>query len=351
MIGLQPPDDPFLIQTTVPIFLIIVLVSGGIGSSLGNWYSSVRAQQQGREPSKSVVEGWAGFVVGLVVALLGMYLISPDDPLMRMRAIPLQVRWYGVLIVSGAMLGTWLAAQRAVQRGIHSDHAWNQLMLGLVLGIVGARLYYVAFEWSQFDGDVFKILNTTTGGLAIHGALIGALLSVLIYTHYNKLAFWQWLDVYVPGFLLAQAIGRWGNFFNQEAYGEPTSLGFGVRIDSAFRMPPYQDLQQYPLDTLFHATFLYESVWNLCGVGVLLLLDRWFGGTTPQYTRWLRHGDILFLYCIYYSAGRFWIEGLRTDSLYLGPLRIAQVASLILILVGIGALIVNHYRPRIMNDT
>lgn len=351
MIGLQPPDDPFLIQTTIPIFLIIFLISGGIGSSVGSWYSSLHAQQQGQEPSKGVVEGIAGFVAGLVIALLGMYLISPDDPLMLTRAIPLHVRWYGVLIVSGAMLGAWLASQRAMQRGIHPDHAWNQLMLGLVFGIVGARLYYVAFEWSQFEGDIFKILNTTTGGLAIHGALIGALLSVLIYTHYNKLAFWQWLDVYVPGFLLAQAIGRWGNFFNQEAYGEPTSLGFGVRIDPAFRMSPYQDMQQYPPDTLFHATFLYESVWNLVGVGVLLLLDRWFGGTKPHYRRWLRYGDILFLYCIYYSTGRFWIEGLRTDSLYLGPLRIAQVVSLVLFLVGTVALIVNHYRSRNMNDT
>lgn len=278
-----------------------------------------------------------------------MSLYPPDDPyLFRLVlfGIPLEVRWYGVIIMIGAVLAAWLVSRRAQQRGFDSEHVWNQLMLGLVLGIIGARIYYVIFEWERFAGNIWAMINLTTGGLAIHGGIIGGILSVVLYTRRQKLPFWAWMDVCVPGLLLAQGIGRWGNFFNQEAYGQPTTLGFGVRIDSIYRLPPYNDLQLYPPNTLFHATFLYESVWNIIGVGLLLLLAQRFGATVPPQRRWLRDGDLVFFYFIYYSLGRFWIEGLRTDSLYLGPLRTAQVVSLILILVGVVALVINHRRSR-----
>lgn len=277
-----------------------------------------------------------------------MELYPPDDPYVFrvvLFNLPLEVRWYGVLIMTGVLLAAWLSSWRAKQRGYDPEHVWNQLMLGLVLGIIGARLYYVAFEWDRFGGNPLAILNITTGGLAIHGAIIGAVLAAIIYTRRHKIPFWDWMDTCMPGFLLAQAVGRWGNFFNQEAYGRPTTLGFGVRIDPEYRQPPYNDMQLYPPNTLFHATFLYESVWNLIGVGLLLLADRRFGRLAPPPQRWLRQGDILFFYAIYYSLGRFWIEGLRTDSLYLGPLRVAQVVSLSLVILGIVALIINHLRP------
>lgn len=277
---------------------------------------------------------------------MGLY--PPDDPYIFrivLFGIPLAVRWYGAIIMSGALLAAWLTTWRARQRGYDSEHVWNQLMLGLVLGIVGARIYYIVFEWERFGGDLWSMINLTTGGLAIHGGIIGALLSVIIYTRWHRLPFWDWLDTCVPGFLLAQGIGRWGNFFNQEAYGRPTTLGFGVRIDPEHRLPPYNDMQLYPPNTLFHATFLYESLWNVIGAGLLLLVDRRFGRPAPEDRRRLRDGDILFLYLIYYSLGRFWIEGLRTDSLYLGPLRVAQVVSLVLIGLGVVALLINHRRP------
>jgi phosphatidylglycerol---prolipoprotein diacylglyceryl transferase len=276
---------------------------------------------------------------------MGLY--PPDDPFLYNNAvfgIQIAVRWYGVLIMMGAVLGAWLAARRAVARGYHADHTWNQLMIGLILGIIGARIYYVIFEWEQFGGDLWRMLNITTGGLAIHGAVVGAIISAIIYTRHQNLPLWQWFDIHMPGFLLAQAIGRWGNFFNQEAYGTPTTLGFGVIIDPIFRRPEYADLAIYPPDTLFHATFLYESLWNVAGVVLLLLLDRWYGTHQPTRRPWLRPGDILFLYVIYYSVGRFWIEGLRTDSLYMGPLRVAQVVSIVLIVAGGVALLVNHRR-------
>lgn len=285
-----------------------------------------------------------------------MVLYPPDDPFLfnfTLFGLPIAVRWYGVLIMSGALLAAYLCSRRAVARGYHPDHIWNQLMLGLVLGIAGARLYYVAFEWERFAASPLSVLNLTTGGLAVHGGIIGALVAVVIYARYTKLPFWDWVDTCVPGFLLGQSIGRWGNFFNQEAYGRPTELGFGVRIDADRRLPPYTNLQEYPLDTLFHATFLYESLWNLAGVGLLLWADRRYGHGAPQGKRWLRRGDLLFLYGIIYSTGRFWIEGLRTDSLCLngiggdctGSLRVAQLISLTLIGLSVVALIVNHRRP------
>ncbi|HMQ35207.1 MAG TPA: prolipoprotein diacylglyceryl transferase [Chloroflexaceae bacterium] len=285
-----------------------------------------------------------------------MALYPPDDPFLlnfTLFGLPIAVRWYGVIIMSGALLAAYLSARRAADRGYDPDHVWNQLMLGLLMGIAGARIYYVIFEWERFAADLWSIPNLTTGGLAIHGGIIGSLLSVVVYTRWNKLPFWDWVDVCVPGFLLGQAIGRWGNFFNQEAYGRPTSLPVGVIIDPQYRLPPYTNLQEYPLDTLFHATFLYESLWNLAGVGLLLLADRRLGHGAPAGRRWLRPGDLLFLYAVIYSAGRFWIEGLRTDSLCLdgvggdcaGSLRIAQVMSLGFILLGLVALFLNHRRP------
>jgi phosphatidylglycerol---prolipoprotein diacylglyceryl transferase len=278
-----------------------------------------------------------------------MELYPPDDPFLFRTVIfgiPLEVRWYGLLIMTGALLAAWLVTRRARRRNYDPDHVWNQLMLGLIMGVVGARIYYVAFEWERFAGDPLRMINLTTGGLAIHGAIIGGILSALLYTRYHKIPFWDWADTCIPGFLLAQGIGRWGNFFNQEAYGTPTDLPFGVKIDAAHRLPPYNDLLRYPPNTLFHATFLYESVWNLVGVGLLLLADRRFGRTAPPARRRLRPGDLLFLYAIYYSLGRVWIEGLRTDSLYLGPLRVAQLISLLLMLAGAVALLLNHLRAR-----
>jgi phosphatidylglycerol:prolipoprotein diacylglycerol transferase len=273
---------------------------------------------------------------------MGLY--PPDDPFLFQTVvfgIPIVVRWYGVFIMLGAVLGTTLAAWRAQHRGYIPEHSWNQLMLGLVMGIAGARIYYVLFEWSRFNGNIWAMINITTGGLAIHGAVVGAIFSAILYTWYHSLPFWAWLDIHFPGFLLAQAIGRWGNFFNQEAHGTPTDLPVGVIIDQARRPAEYMHL---PPDTLFHATFLYESLWNVVGVGLLLLVDRWYGTHNPTRKGWLCHGDILFLYAIYYSLGRFWIEGFRTDSLYLGPLRVAQVVSLLLIVVGGVALAINHAR-------
>jgi phosphatidylglycerol:prolipoprotein diacylglycerol transferase len=285
-----------------------------------------------------------------------MILYPPDDPFLfsiNLFGLPIAVRWYGAIIMAGALIAATLAARRAAARGFDPDHVWNQLMFGLLLGIAGARIYYVAFEWERFAADPWSIPNLTTGGLAIHGGIIGSVLAVILYAWYNKLPILEWFDICVPCYLLGQAIGRWGNFFNQEAYGRPTSLPVGVKIDPEYRVPPYTNLQQYPPDTLFHATFLYESLWNFAGAGLLFWADRRYGHGAAPGKRWLRPGDLLFLYAIIYSSGRVWIEGLRTDSLCAngvggscdGSLRMAQVMSIALIVIGVVALIINHRRP------
>jgi phosphatidylglycerol---prolipoprotein diacylglyceryl transferase len=244
----------------------------------------------------------------------------------------LTVRWYGVLIIGGAMLAATLASRRARAHGIADEHVWNQLLLGLLFGIIGARLYYVAFEWGRYAGKpLLEILNPQGGGLAIHGAIVGALLAVLIYTRRQRLPLLTWLDICVPTLLVGQAIGRWGNFFNQEAYGRPTTLPWGLDIVPEHRIPPYDNLQQYPASTRFHPTFLYESLWNVSALVLILWIER-------RFRAWLKPGDSALLYGVLYSAGRFFTEGLRTDSLCVGPytldgscaggLRIAQLVSL-----------------------
>lgn len=276
-------------------------------------------------------------------------LYPPDDPFLintQIFGFPLVVRWYGVLIVAGALLAGYIASRRAAERGYDPEHIWNLLMLGMILGVAGARAYYVAFEWDRFaNRPLLEIINPAGGGggLAIHGAIIGAITAAIVYTRLNKLPTIRIIDIALPTMLVAQAIGRWGNFMNQEAYGRPTSLPFGVVIDADRRLPPYNDMQKYPPDTLFHATFLYESVYNLVGFGVIMWLERRLRG-------WLRTGDVALMYAIWYGFGRFWVEGLRTDSLCTngiggsceGALRAAQIASLLLFFGGLIGIFLNH---------
>jgi phosphatidylglycerol:prolipoprotein diacylglycerol transferase len=260
----------------------------------------------------------------------------------------LSVRWYGVLIITGALLAGMLATRRAHARGQDHEHVWNLLFIGMLLGIIGARAYYVAFEWPRYAGrPLLEIINPQGGGLAIHGALIGAGIATIWYTRRHHLRFLDWLDICLPPMLVAQALGRWGNFFNQEAYGRPTTLPWGLNIPPDHRIPPYDNLQQYPLSTRFHPTFLYESIWDVSALGFILGLEQ-------RFQRHLKPGDSALLYGVLYSLGRFFTEGLRTDSLCIGQytldgscvggLRIAQIVSLAAIII-CGAILAWRHRP------
>ena len=192
-----------------------------------------------------------------------------------------------------------------------------------------ARLYYVLFEWQQYAQRPGDIIAIWKGGIAIHGAIIGGTIAALIFARLNRVAFWQLADLIVPSLALGQAIGRWGNFFNSEAFGSPTDLPWKLFIPLRNRPPQYINYDY------FHPTFLYESIWNI-GVFVLLIYLFFWG---LKHANRLKVGTLALTYLIAYSSGRIWIEGLRTDSLMLGPLRIAQLISLGAIVLGVLGLV------------
>ena len=245
---------------------------------------------------------------------------------------PFALRWYGLLIALAVLLGLGLATRLAKARGM-DPAVVSDLLPVLVLGaVIGARSYYVALEWRQYAGNWGDIVAIWRGGIAIHGALIGGVIATVLYCRWRKQAFWPLLDVLVPAVALGQAIGRWGNFFNSEAFGLPTDLPWKLRIPIENRPPEFLG------EPYFHPTFLYESLWNLGVCALLLLLFR--GGSRNRIQ--LPAGALSCIYLMAYSSGRVWIEGLRIDPLCLlgtapfcaGGLRMAQLVSLLLIALG-----------------
>lgn len=241
------------------------------------------------------------------------------------EAGPFAVRWYGLLIATAVLIGVTLSQYLAKQRDINPD-SLADLAIWLVIGAIPcARLYYVLFEWQVYSQRPKDIIAIWQGGIAIHGAIIGGTIATILFARFNRISFWQLLDLVAPSLILGQAIGRWGNFFNSEAFGKPTNLPWKLFISERYR-PVELFNSEY-----FHPTFLYESLWNL-GIFVLLLTLFFWG--FKNYTR-LKTGTLAALYLIGYSLGRVWIEWLRTDSLMLGPLKIAQVISLTAIALGL----------------
>lgn len=249
---------------------------------------------------------------------------------------PFTIYWYGVIIAFGIFLGLYLASKEAERLGLEKDLMTDLLIFAAPVAIIFARIYYVTFEWKQYVGQPWwKWLAIWEGGIAIHGALIGAVLTAIIFSRIKKVSFWQIADITAPSIILGQAIGRWGNFMNQEAHGGPVSKAF---YENFMQYLPSFIVDQMCIDgVLYHPTFLYESLWNVIVFALLL---------------WMRYkinplrGEIFLTYLVAYSVGRFFIEGLRTDSLMLlGILRQAQVLSLLLI---IGAIIIILYRRKVL---
>jgi phosphatidylglycerol:prolipoprotein diacylglycerol transferase len=229
---------------------------------------------------------------------------------------PLAIRWYGLLIATGVLVGTTLAHREAIRRGQDPDKLLNVIVAAVLSALVGARLYYVLFNLDYYAANPVKIFAVWEGGLAIHGGLIAGTLAVIVACRQAKLGVWTTTDIFVPSVALGQAIGRWGNFFNQEAFGVPTDLPWRLYIDPYHR-PPHLARFEY-----FHPTFLYESLWNLLVFGILWSLLRKRLQDRP--------GALTLWYLGLYSLGRFFVEGLRIDSLMMGELRVAQMMSLVL---------------------
>lgn len=231
-----------------------------------------------------------------------------------------KVMWYGVLIACGILLGFGLAYINSIKKNLDFDALIDIFLISFPCAIIGARAYYVIFEWNDYKGDILGILNIRQGGLAIHGGLIGAFLAAFIYTRIKKINFLAYADLVAPSIILAQAIGRWGNFMNSEAHGGIVSEEFISKFPKFIQEGMYINGQYY------HPTFLYESVWDILVCIILVcILYRVKKGY---------EGVVISSYMIMYSVGRFFIEGLRTDSLMFGGLRVAQLVSLTGIILG-----------------
>ncbi len=242
--------------------------------------------------------------------------------------LPFSIRWYGLLIASAVLIGVTLSQYLARQRGVNPELV-SDLAIWMVIGAIPlARLYYVAFQWEEYAQHPDQIIAIWRGGIAIHGAIIGGLIAALIFSRIQRVSFWQMADLVAPSLILGQAIGRWGNFFNSEAFGRPTDLPWKLYIPANRRPPGYESFEYY------HPTFLYESLWNLMVFTILMVL--FFRDRSGKLK--LKTGTLFLVYLVVYSCGRLWIEGLRTDSLMLGPLRIAQVISLVEIAIGLAGL-------------
>ncbi|RKX48132.1 MAG: prolipoprotein diacylglyceryl transferase [Thermotogae bacterium] len=239
----------------------------------------------------------------------------------------LEIRWYSVLIVTGIFLSYYIARKRAEKEGVNPEHLDEVLVYGIIAGVIGARIYYVVFRWDYYSKNFSEIFKIWHGGLAIHGAIIAAILTGFLYTRLKKnvsFTFLQGLDIFTGVLPLGQAIGRWGNFFNYEAFGVPTNLPWKMFVPEKFRPMEFRN------QDFFHPTFLYESLWDLFV----------FYALTVYYRKYRKgFGEVTALYLILYSIGRFFIEGLRVDSLMLGNYRVAKIISLIFIVIGIILLI------------
>ena len=273
---------------------------------------------------------------------------SPGPELIQFG--PLTLRWYGLLIAAAVLIGLNLSSRLAQSRKLENGLISDLLPLLVLFSVVGARLYYVAFEWHNYADQPIKALAIWEGGIAIHGALIAGTLTLILFCRWRRQPFFDVLDVLVPSVALGQAIGRWGNFFNSEAFGVPTDLPWKLFIPYSNRPAIYADAET------FHPTFLYESLWNLALFVLLIVLFRL--AATNRLA--LPSGALSCVYLIGYSLGRIWIEGLRIDPLCVGALppaceggfRIAQLMSaMLMVLGGIGLWWLYQRRRSLPNPT
>lgn len=231
------------------------------------------------------------------------------------------IRWYAVIILFGIVLGLILAYYNCKNKNLSFDILSDGFLIVFPFAIVGARLYYVLFEFENYKDNLIDVFNIRQGGLAIHGGLIAALIGTFIYAKVKKINFLAYLDVIAPSIILAQAVGRWGNFMNSEAHGGVVTHEF------ISKFPQFIQKGMYINGAYYHPTFLYESIWNIivCLILIYILYKK----------KENNNGIVISSYIILYSIGRFFVEGLRTDSLMFGEIRVAQLISIVGIIIGI----------------
>jgi phosphatidylglycerol:prolipoprotein diacylglycerol transferase len=252
-----------------------------------------------------------------------------------------KIYFYGILIMLGALGATWLAAYRAKEYDQDGELAWDILPWALIGGIIGARLWHIltppasmleqGITTGYYLTHPIEMLKIRNGGLGIPGAVIGGFIAVWIYTRRKELSILTWTDIIAPGLALAQSIGRWGNFFNQELYGGPTNLPWKLYIEPIRRLPEFANV------SYFHPMFFYESVWNLLNAGFLIWVSRRFRG-------WLKNGDLFFIYAMIYAVGRFSLEFLRLDP---SPVAGINANQTLMVIVGVGSAAAFFLRHRL----
>lgn len=246
---------------------------------------------------------------------------------------PLSVRWYGIIIAVGILLGYFVAQRALVKAGLHKDTLVDIIFYSALFGFIAARIYFVIFQWPYYAENPGEIIKIWHGGIAIHGGLIGGFIAGVIVCKVKNLNLFQIGDIVAPSIILAQGIGRWGNFMNHEAHGGPVSRAFLEQL----HLPNFIIENMYINGQYYHPTFLYESIWDVAGFIILVNIRKH-----------LKLGETFFLYLTWYSFGRFFIEGLRTDSLMLtSNIRVAQLVSILLILISISLIIYRRikYNP------
>jgi phosphatidylglycerol:prolipoprotein diacylglycerol transferase len=267
----------------------------------------------------------------------------PVDPTI-FQIGPFALRWYGLLMATAILTGAWVASREVARRGKNPEDFWDMLIWVLIPAFIGARLYYVFIQSPRSDAGIgyylshpIKILEIWGGGIHIFGAFIFGGIALWLFTRIRQLPTLMYLDAAAVGLPLAQAIGRWGNFINQELYGPPTTLPWGLRIDPSHRIPPYNDLVAYPESVRFHPLFLYESLWNLIGFGLLFWISR-------RFQNQLKPGDLALMYAIWYPLGRFFLEFLRTDSWFFPgtPFNVVHLLSVLAIVGSTVTLVLRH---------
>jgi len=263
------------------------------------------------------------------------------------------LHYYGIMLMLGAVAGAWVAWLELKRRGHDPEVVWDLLIYLIIGGVIGARLWHIftptpasgltTYYYLTHPLDVIEIWK---GGLGIPGTIIGGLVALYLYVRNNKdISFLEWTDIAAPGLALGQAIGRWGNFFNQELYGSPTTLPWAIKItDANARVAPYNDLTKYPLDvTRFHPLFLYESLLNLANMFLLIWLTR-------RYSEKMKQGDIFLVYLIFYPVSRFFLEFLRVDYPIVGGIDPNQWLMAIVAIVAVLVLVWRHRSDSLESD-